>query len=409
MQSFDVCLEPPHGASFDAGVIFSILESNPHVHRTRDDRGRWIYRNEDTSVHFVILVHPEVVASYRRARAAEMESDEDWNPEANDGGPDVLGIDDEGDSEDGWKEDDEDDENDEEDEDQEDSEEHGARDESGFAGPLEMTPLVLSVPLFRPGFFITELEEVLSELLQKLGPLELHVAEDPSADIAPESDDSGDGRGNLVEEYRRLHASVAEELTDPRAIVRWTEERSRNFHAYARARGEIARALESEEVDVPSIHPARTGNDVVGLCVWTTDRSTVLPRCDRVLLREVRTKRGLFGKRRVVDERVVSGAELWNVLAPHSEYRERPVPHLVFRRMDPLSLRLLDALEGLAADPSGARRTELVGVVDFDIPGVDSDADGANGSDPSDGSGAPAGAERASRSTGSARSSEESR
>ena len=45
------------------------------------------------------------------------------------------------------------------------------------------------------------------------------------------------------------------------------------------------------------------------------------------------------------------------------------VPHLVLRRADPPPAQLANDLEDLVGEPvDAARRTELAGVVDFDIP-----------------------------------------
>jgi len=371
MQSFDLCLDLAHGASLDAVALFDALERTPHVKPTRDDPGRWIYHNQDTSVHFVILVHPELVASYRRARFGEDGEAHDEESEERHWavGPNVLP--DERDASDGEEEDDEDDEETEDDDETHDGGAFSRNSDLGADEPLEMAPVVLSVPLFRPAFFIVELEELLAALRERLGDLEAHLAEDPERVASSEDTVDEPGRSvspsDLLGSYLAHHEAIGARIRDPHAIVRWSQTRSDAFFAYARAREEIARQHEGEDIVVPAIHPARAGRDVAGLCVWSTDRSTILPRCDLVLLRETRTKPGLFRRRRVTTERVVSGEALWNLLSSDGEYREHPIPHLVFRRPDPLPLRILHGLEELEPIPGGARRTELVGVIDFEI------------------------------------------
>jgi hypothetical protein len=118
---------------------------------------------------------------------------------------------------------------------------------------------------------------------------------------------------------------------------------------------------------VPLLQAARHEGRVKTLCDWDQGSPAVLPRTDLVLLRRERSQKGLFRMKRVVEEGLVSGELLWEILAGASERRRDPVDLLIFRDPAGAPQDVAARLETLALEPlSGAKRASLLGVIDFD-------------------------------------------
>ncbi|MCZ6794293.1 MAG: hypothetical protein O7J95_11840 [Planctomycetota bacterium] len=339
MQSFDLYLEIPPGQSVSGAAIFAALSSLPHLQVTVNDPSRFVYHNADTSVHFVILLDGALISG---PSGEEEESDEDELP---------YGEDDDEDYED----DDEDYEDDDEDYEDDDEDDHE---------PVHSPPVTFSVPLFRPSFFVSELKEVIDTFRGNCY-LELVNPQDGEGD-GEAADASSEDR--LIATLEEAHRLVFGQVKDPERLERWSSEQSQRFFAYARRRADLARELTEENVAIPIVQPARHDGRVKSLCVWDTSQSTVLPRCDLVLLRQPREKRGLLGRKTVYDEKLVACEAVWNILGPFAEFRRTPTDYLIFRRPDPMPYQVTSGLDALEGEPAtAAKRTELAGVIDFEI------------------------------------------
>ncbi|MEM7231353.1 MAG: hypothetical protein AAF517_04230 [Planctomycetota bacterium] len=332
MQSFDLYLDSPSG-DYDPQRLFELLEQHEHVHATPGDPSRFIYRNSETFVHFSVVVDLSLLG---RAPVDEDEYDPYEDADERSVLPDEadFAVDEEDDEE----------------------AEGDAADETPA-----MPTVTVSIPLFRPRFFLSEAVS----LLENLGGLDLTFSdpheEDENAPSTPNFE-------RLTANYETLHSTVLPNIRDPEALTRWTDEQASQFVEYGKNRGAIASQLNDDSVEVPILQVARSENGVRSLCVWRTNQSTVLPKCDLVLMQVAREKRGLLGRKTVYTDKVVSGSELWTTLSNDSEYREHPVPHLVHRPKDPPSQDLVVALSMLdSADGDSVKRTEFAGVIDFDI------------------------------------------
>lgn len=386
MPSFDLYLERAPDAPLDEGVLVHTLLARPQVHMAPDDPTRLVYHDEETGVHFSVLLHPDLLAAVEadaRARAAQAGEHDEDEPSLEDAGrppgarPGLLP-----DARDTalHEEDDEaDDAADAAGEATSSDEETGEEPGDASSEPSPDIPLVvLALPWFRPGYFLDEALGLVEEL-RGAGDLSLVVPDDRTLLGEEEHEGSGEtapaGSGELDDpdpaalraRWEDLHRRVFQRLRTPGAISRWSPEQAEAFRNWGRARPTLAEQLAAEDIDVPRLQAARAPDGVHSLCVWDTRRSVMLPRCDLVLLVRPRERRGLLGRKTKIEETVVSGEELWRLLSHHAVYHDWPAPCLVFRRPDPLPRDLEEGLDTLPTrSRDEVRRTELEGVVDFD-------------------------------------------
>ncbi|MBN1444280.1 MAG: hypothetical protein JXA90_16325 [Planctomycetes bacterium] len=393
MHHFDLYLESPEDTPVEAPALLGALASCPLLRATVGDPTRLVYRNEDTSVHFTcILDRALLLARLRTSSSGGAESDDEaedgdedadgerraWRsvlPDedelADDGGPDedeagargTRGADlrrrkakdegeDEGDGED-------------------------ADEEEGDEEPIESPLVTFSVPLFRPSFFLKELWILLAAAREASGLLIV----DPQEGGAGGGEPGDWSEADIARSWAETHRRAIRELEDPgalQALQVWSPQKCSEFFDYGTARGALAARLEPEGIAVPRLQPARHGGRTKSLCFWNSRQSSVLPPCDLVLLERQRIKRGLLGTRLVSEEVIVSGEDVWNLLAPAAEYHTKPATFLAVPDADSLPSRVLEALDELPGEPAAsARRTELAGVIDFDPDALENEESSA--------------------------------
>jgi hypothetical protein len=346
---FDLFLAGGDGAARPEALLPELL-STPHLLAIRGDPTRFIYDDPETHVRFSLVIERSLVPAARRGG----EDGDDVEDDAPAGIHDVLP--------------DEADVRELEQEEEEDGDLE-AGDEDDDAPEIEIPPLALSVPLFRPSFFVLEALDLLDRLAEATGLLLVNAQEDGSSE-APQAWSPEE----IVASYRRSSAQALAALKDPSRIRRWSAEQSKCFYEYALLRARIAPELEGAGVAAPRIYPALHGDAVKTLCVWRSGAPSLLPRSDLVLIQEPRERRGFFGRRTLVAEKLAPGGAVWNILAPFAEIRSEPAPHLIFRGGDKPPLQVTSALEALGGEPAeAARRTDLAGVVDFDLAAVEAE------------------------------------
>jgi hypothetical protein len=222
----------------------------------------------------------------------------------------------------------------------------------------------LHIPLFRPTFFALEAARFLDALRQSTSLVLLD----------PQEEEAGGGKSNgwtndeVVKSWVRTNRRAYAQLKKPLALFQWSPEESQRFFGYARRRRELESQFGAAGIEVPRLHPALHEGEVKTLCLWRWETPTVLPRADLLLVEQPRERRGFFGKRTVLDQGLVPMDRVWDILGPFAEIRDEPAPLLIFRQAKPLPAQVRSALESLAKEPGDkARRTELAGVVDFDL------------------------------------------
>ena len=355
MLSFDLYLDKNSGQLVDATKLLSVLAGFPHLRATADDPTLFLYRNEDTLVHFHILIDRALLPP--RILGGEDGSDED-HPAFVDVNPDEKDLEEPEDE----PEDEEESENEEGEEEDEDEEEEEEEEEEA-ADPVYVPPLTFSVPLFRPSFFITELKSVIDAFRESCS---LHIL-DPQS-IAGDGDGDWSEEG-LQENWRQIHGQVFEQLKNPERLRRWSSEQSRRFFSYGTLRSRLVEQLSRDEIEIPPLQIALHQGRIGSLCVWDISRSTVLPRCDLILLRQPREKKSLFRRKMLYDEKLVPCDAVWNILGPFARFHSESTDYLIYRKPEPEPYQVVSALEALEGEPAtSARRTDLAGVVDFEIP-----------------------------------------
>jgi hypothetical protein len=219
------------------------------------------------------------------------------------------------------------------------------------------------LPLFRPSFFLAEMWLLIESLR---GATSLALIDPQNV----EHHEPGDyDQEAILRSWEATHRQVLDAAKNLEGLQYWSPDKCQAFYTYGLYRPRMLQELQGENIDVPRLHPARHEGATKSLVVWNIERATVLPRSDLILLERPREKKRLFGRKTVVEEVLVSGEDVWKVLSSAGEFRPQPVPHLVVRRPDMLPGGVLSALDGLDAEPaSNARRTELAGVVDFELP-----------------------------------------
>ena len=379
MSSFDLYLE--RRGDVDVVNLLATLQQNPSVHATANDPSRFLYRNEDTAVHFTVVVGELVSAAALRSSQDEDEhegafdedSDEDESgtvgdedaPSLSEGEPGLSegepglsegepGL---SEGEPGLSESEPEDE-----------------DEDGDPPSPELPFVALSVPLFRPEFFLDEVSEFVATL-QAHGRLELI---DPNAGSGEDDASIDPDLDALRASWRSTHGGLAERVADRSRLCHWTTAQSRAFFEYGRARREFLRRLSEHSIDVPLLQPALHAGVIRSLCVVNLERPSIVPPSDLVLLQVPRDRKGLFRTKRVLEEHVIPGDPLWRILSAHLRSGEDPVPHSIYDPLGGPSREVLEAIDGLEKESvESAKRTELAGVVDF--PLADDDGNEAGG------------------------------
>jgi len=347
---FDLILLPgPDGYGAEA-VLDALLEGG-RIHPYPGDPHRAIYRNPETGVAFVLALAPDVAAAWR-ARLAGSGDEEELETE--DSPPEEMEE---------LSEEDEDDE-------EEDGED---------AGPVEAPPAAAVIPVLVPSFFFREAIEALAAAGRKAG---LHL-------FHPEGEaEAAGGAGEASSEAamfaawdvarRSLAGQAASaggrlEVGDPRRhrtesieLTLWDPAKAEAWRRHCAARAALAAELEREGIAVPVLQAAERGGKVLTLCDWKAVTAVALPRTDLVLVRRERDRRGFLRTRRVVEEGIVPGPVIWEILKPWSELRTEPAELLVFRNAENPPQDILARLEVLELEPvDSARRASLVGVVDL--------------------------------------------
>ena len=337
MKTFDLFFVPADDRPVSSEPIRECLADIPHLHPDASDPSRRQYHNPESGAIFYLLVAPEHLPEPPATGYEDDELDEDLEDEPEDG------LEDEDDDGDDYDDDDDDDLD---------------------VPSIDTPPLTVNIPLFHPSFLAREALEVVRTFQERAG---LRVI-DPQDGGVGDGEPGAYGDDDLLESWKRTHGPIYAKISSPENIHRWSTEDSDRYAAYCRHRARLEEELADDDIDVPRLFAARHEGATKSLCIWRSDRPVALPRCDLVLVERVSTRRGLLRRRRV-DELVVHGDELWRILAPFSDTRHHPVPHLVLRRADPPPAQLANDLEDLVGEPvDAARRTELAGVVDFDIP-----------------------------------------
>jgi hypothetical protein len=231
---------------------------------------------------------------------------------------------------------------------------------------IEMPPVAIAVPLLWPLFFG---REALALAVRLAEAAQLHV------DHFEPAEETGEGQGErslspdgILSLLERENRKLLSTLKDRSGVTHWGPRKADEWWRYGLGRLRLIADLEKDRVHVPVLQAALHEGKVKSICEWQLGTPTVLPRVDLVIIRRVREKRGLLGSRSVLEEGLVSGERLWNLLEPFSELRTEPAEILVFRDPPKPPDRAARELEGLDLEPlKKARRTELAGVIDFEV------------------------------------------
>lgn len=354
MMSFELALVPREDAPIDRQVARSAIEENSHVHPERGVPGKLTYYNRATTVHFNITLdelddsaegefpdHVDVLSESSTGSRTSRLDEEDFPAEEDD--------------DDGY-------DYEEEDEDEDDEAPH-----------IELPPVSVHIPLFRPTFFLAEALEFL-EALGKATNLQLAMpamdAGEDSGNGAPQDDEErsvvSTSPDQVVRRWQEMHRQVFADVPDKDKLQVWSFERCESFYDYNRGLADLQEELATDGIEVPPIQPARHDGSIKTLCVWRCDRPAVIPRTDLVLVRRPRP-RGLF-RRDKLDEFLVSGETIWKILERFAQSRHEPAPMLIVRSTEEAPGQLQVDLQELEGEPTGnAKRTELTGVVDFEL------------------------------------------
>lgn len=352
--SFDLVLVPAGNSPIDLESAWRQLEESPHVRPERGVPGKYTYYHPATTVHFSLVL------------SAESAREDDGSDAVSPGVPDhvdflsdssVRSLTSRRDEEDLEAEDDFGDIEDDDIEDADEDEDH-----------VDLPPVSVHVPLFRPTFFLVETLDFL-EGIWKRSDLQLAMPPEDTnatAEGMEHATSTSPSREEVLRRWRQAHREVLSEVPDKERLQIWSSERCAAFYDYNRGLEDIGRELTREGFEVVPIQPARHEDVTKTLCVWRTDRPAVLPRTDLVLVRRPRA-RGLF-RRGKLEEFLVPGESLWRILERFGESRYDPAPMLIVRGTEEAPGQLRADIEALQGEPTeNARRTELAGVVDFEL------------------------------------------
>jgi len=340
MKTFDLFLVAKEGVQLDTESVTACLDKLPHVGQDPNDWTRFYYRNEESGTTFFLLVDPQFIPT------PKVEYEEDEYPEGY--------YDDE-------DEPDEEDEPEEEDDDEEDDEE----DEDGESAQIDTPPVTVNIPLFHPSFWAHEAFAAVRTIQDELGL----DAIDPHDDGAGGGEPGDWSSEELFTSWLASHAEVYENLQDKELVQRWDAEKAERFSTYCQHRAALIDAHSPDGIAVPQLFTASHRGETKSLCIWRTDETVALPKCDLVLVQRVREKRGLLGRRKKIDELLVPGETIWKLLAPFASEHAMPAPVLVFTRAEDPPAQFLNDLDHLSGDhPDDAKRIPLGGIIDFEIP-----------------------------------------
>ncbi len=250
------------------------------------------------------------------------------------------------------------------DEEEDDEEEDDEEDQH-----IELPPVSVHIPLFRPTFFVVEALGFL-ETLRSATDLRLAMPAPDTGEDTREGEEEGVAVSTspdlVVRRWQEMHRQAFADVRDKEQLQIWSIERCASFYDYNRGLEDIQKELAIEGLEVLPIQPARHEGSIKTLCVWRFDRPTVIPQTDLVLVRRPRP-RGLF-RRAKLEEFLVPGEIVWKILERFSQSRYEPAPMLIVRSTDEAPGQVQADLEALEGEPTkNATRTELVGVVDFDL------------------------------------------
>ena len=336
MKTFDLFLVPSSPQVFDGEAIRRKLADSPWLRQDRSDPTQLVYHNEDNSVRFFILLDPALLEN-----SAEEEPDDD-DLDAPRVSTSVLPA---------------------QNEIEEASVPVEGEDEPDMV--IETPTVTINIPLFQPSEVA---REAIAFLLSLSEAAELDAIDPQVAGVG-----GGEaGRYDAVELYEswiRAQKSLFLELEGNLNFIRWSDERSRNFFSYASSCSRLRKKYRDEGLAVLPIQPASYNDDVLSLCVWRSDVPAVIPMTDLVLLERVGRKKTFFGRKKVAEEILISGEELWKILSPFAQVVDGPAPMLVFRDAAlPPSQVINDLAELKGEATAAAKRTGLDGVIDFDLP-----------------------------------------
>ncbi len=353
MNPFEIYLLRPPGGGAPPGAILDALLRDGRVALAADDPSRAHYRNPDTGVFFSLLLGSEVTGAWEARLAAARRAEDEYAPPPPEDAPDD-GAD-------------------------------GGRGEEGDDGPeeegvdgaqldVEQAPAIIAVPLLVMEFFMREALAFAESAARAADLLvDLHAEAEEGAP-APSGADIASAwlraRGGAVAKLAETNGGAFELQVHAHHSVRvelcaWSPEKAAAWWSYGSTCRSLAEALEPRGVIVPVLKAVRHEGTVKSLCEWRPGTPCVLPRTDLVLVRREREHKGLFRTRTVVEEGLVPNAQIWKILAAHSEQRTEPAELLIHRSTPPQIAALLDAM---ALEPlDHARNALLLGVVDCDI------------------------------------------
>ena len=311
MNSFEFYLLKTDEGPVDPSRLLDTLRKEGWIRHHQADPTRFIYRNDDTGVLFQVLI--------------SLGHDEALDAEANEGN-EAESIEPDGDSE-----------------------------------PAELAPVCLLIPIGCPSFFGREAIRAAERMAKAVG-LELSAGGDAGHDRAATPED-------LIGAWERENQKGAFLLASEGKLDVWPAEKADAWRRYGEARAALQENLAAEGVHVPRLQAARHEGAVKTLCIWREGTPAVFPETDLVLVERERERKGLIFSRRVAEHGLVSGAWLRDLLGRHAEARESPARLLIFRGPC-LPQEVAARLEVLDLEPvENARRTDLLGVVDFDPAG----------------------------------------
>lgn len=344
MSSFDLFFVSREGFQVEGEWVLSWLSGIPHLRSAVDDPTLFVYRNPDTSVHFSLILDPGLLPP----PAVDGEDDEFGLPRRVNIVPDAS----------------EQDESPDDDLDEEDMEEDDEPGEN-HSSAVDLPPLTLNIPLFRPSFFVEEALQILESLRGSAGLLLVDPQEGGAGGGEPGEWDIEE----ILRSWQLANRHGVSRLKDPRQLRHWSPETCRRFYSYASLRTELERLYSAEGLEVARLYPAMHHGVTKTLCIWRTDVPVVLPRSDLVLVERPRERRGLLGRKKTILAKGLTPAEeIWRLLGPFVEVRREPVELIIFRQAHDPPAQVTMALDTLQLEPAqNARRTELTGVVDFEL------------------------------------------
>jgi hypothetical protein len=368
-STFEFLLLEKSPGAWDAAAALDAILAGGLVQPLGSDPCHAIYRNPDTGVVFSLALAVRLADLWQARR------------EGAEGEPGEEELEERGAAEDGGRG-----------EGVEDAEEEG-EEEGEEPFEIQETPVGLSLPLLAPNFFLLEALALAGRVaaaaglhLERPEPREGTAAGWDADAQAHLSHTRATAEGILADWDRSRRSAVRVALEKGECTVafsagagcskvqgteaeftRWSAEKAEAWWRYGAARQALRAELGPQGVQVPLLQPAIHGGRIVSLCDWLAGAPVALPRTDLVLLRRERFRKGLIFTRKVMEEGIVEGQVIWDILAPHAEHRREPVEMLLYRPGLTPPQEVTAQLEVLPIGPlDSARRTGLVGVLDFD-------------------------------------------